>query len=658
MAASPSSPEGEKARLGQALEDLYACGGVSVSLVHCDSRRREQSLARDLTAQARKQHFVTATVSLQEAGLETPDELVRDVLNQLVHPSESRACGLVWLLDDFWQRHRKNAAESFGKAVASLDAAGDLAALCQGYLQGAPDGTDSPLKAYDAWFEGIEPAAKHRNDGVRHTLSERTAQRALNDLTRMVRALGHRGLLLVLTEGDSLAERTPRQREKAYTVLRELVDNFDTEGGAISTRVIITGGDALFEGKHSLQSLPPLRMRLEIPSDAAPAPPHRSWTTLDASAPARTRSASAANSRGRQLRNLIRVSEGVPPEDGVTQMSVGQERLDRTIRSLFKVVERAGAFFSVLVGDYGSGKTHVMMHLAERALEDNRPVFWLNLERANLDLGNPPRHFGRLLSHSQVPLRGRPSALEVATRWTRSGARLKALREALTSVAEGEDHAAHAARRALRVADEDADAGAALEAYLTGVDLHDRPGDRSARLEAYRRLHLWTALLERMEEVRGAVVLIDEAENLYSSGLSPAQRRTALRSLSFYCGGSLPRACVIMAMTPPAFEDLKSEARQLLEEANHIDSTLDVEDVARFRRALWGLKPDPIRPLTRAERAELCDRVVRMHRSVRGRVTLPDMDAHLKAQVARHASPRTLIRALVDELEAAWWSGK
>jgi formate dehydrogenase len=36
------------------------------------------------------------------------------------------------------------------------------------------------------------------------------------------------------------------------------------------------------------------------------------------------------------------------------------------------------------------------------------------------------------------------------------------------------------------------------------------------------------------------VLLIDEAENLYRGGTSRLERRTALRSLSFYCGGMLP----------------------------------------------------------------------------------------------------------------------
>jgi len=504
----------------------------------------------------------------------------------------------------------------------------------------------------------VEPPRKAKNRKVRRSLSERTAQRSLGELSRVVRALGHRGTFILLAEGDALAGRTDRQREKGYTVLRELVDNFDGWGGAAATRVLLAGQSPLFEGPHSILSVVPLRMRLEIPSSAEPVPPHRSWTTLAAGSVRRRHRGIAAPEDNRGgLRNLIRISEGLPPTEKITQMSVGQDRLDRTIRRLFEVVGRAGSFFSVLVGEYGSGKTHLMMHLAERALEDQRPVFWLNLERTNIDLGNPARHLSRFLEHSELPLRGRPNALALAGRWTRSKSAVIALEARLIEIGSGQGHAAAAAKKAMRVAENARDPGFALENFLVGADLDSRPGDASYRLDAYRRIFLWFELLARQEEIRGPVVLIDEAENLYTSGRPPASRRTSLRSLSFYCGGALPGACVIMAMTPPAFEAMKREAKGLLAEAGDMDTTLELEDVARFRRSLHGLKPDPVKPLTAPERAELCERVRRMHRSVRGAVELADWDQRVAAAVKAHASPRTLVRALVDELEAAWWAG-
>jgi hypothetical protein len=649
----------ETLRLDQALADLTGCGAASVALIHCPSEARERAAVRELVGRARERGFAVALVSLREHGLQAPEELVRQVIERLVPPGEGRGRGLFALVDRFRAEHGAEAVARFAAAVEEHDADGDLAELARGALASTERAEGSSARrAIAAWLDGVEPARKHKNRAVRRALSERTAQRSLDDLSRLVRALGHQGTLIVLTEGDALAARTERQREKGYTVLRELVDNFDASGGAVAARVLLTGQAPLFEGAASLRSIVPLRMRLETPSAAAPPPPHRPWTALDdgAEPAARRRAVRKPDGDDGALRNLIRIAQGVPPTDRVTRMSVGQERLDRTIARLFTLVKRAGSFFSILMGEYGSGKTHLMMHLAERALEDQRPVFWLNLERTNLDLGNPARHLQRFLEHSRLPSRGRPSALDLLGRWTRSKAALGKLEAALAAIAADDGEAATAARKAIRIVESARDRGFALDSFLGGHDLAERPGDPPYRLDAYRRIFLWFELLARLEEIRGPMILIDEAENLYTSGRAPASRRTSLRSLAFYCGGALPGTGVVLAMTPPAYEQMKGEARDLLAEAGEIESTLELERVERFRRSLWGLKPEPVKALSKAEREELCDRVKKMHRAARGATDVAGWSAIVARLVAEHTSPRTLIRALIDELEAAWWA--
>lgn len=655
---SATTPEAEVARLEQALEDLAISGAASVSLVACPSAARQRSLSRELGARARDRGFVTAEVSLSDLGFDAPDALLRAILDRL-EASDTERRGLLYVLEAYYDEHGEASASRFVSAAQNEGARGDLAALCRAYLA-----TDDPraapeTRAYKAWRDGREARGKAKNPDVRRALSERTAQRALGELTRILRALGYRGAVFLFVEGEALTERSERRREKAYTVLREAVDNFDEAGGAVASRLVIMGQAPLFEGARSLQSIPPLAMRLAIPSAAEPPPPHRSLVALDSAAAPRHRRHSEPPPTGRreQLSNLIRIAGGVPPAHGLGDMSVGVDRLERAIQRLFRVVRRSGGFFSVLVGDYGTGKTHYLLHLAERAREDRRPVFWLNLERANLDLGNPAAHLSRLLASSQIPLPDAPSALSLAARWTRSGRAVAELRDTLERVAGGEGEAAAGARKALRVAQAAASESRALEDYLAAVDLEERPGDAAYRRDAYRRLALWFELMGTLEAFRGPLLLIDEAENLYTTGRPPASRRTALRSLAFYCGGGLPGACVILALTPPAFAALKGEARALLAEAAELESTLEVENVDRFRRSLWGLRPEPVRALSRAEREDLCERVRRVHRSVRGRVSARGWPERAKALAAEHESPRTLIRAVIDELESAWWAG-
>ena len=274
----------------------------------------------------------------------------------------------------------------------------------------------------------------------------------------------------------------------------------------------------------------------------------------------------------------------------------------------------------------------------------------------NLDLGNPARHLARVLEQSVLPLRGRPSCIERLSSWTHSPKKLKDLKVALEEIARSSGHEAKAAKRALQTFGENRDEEA-LHDYLSARDLVQKSGGQNYRKEAYRRLLLWTELLKVMEGVDGPVVLIDEAENLYTSGVAEVARRSALRTLAFYCGGALPGACVILAMTPPALTQMRKESQSLLKEAADLDSTLDLEDVELFRHRLFKLKPDEVPALSSALRRELAQKVKGVHRQVRGRIEIEDWDEIVKELVRRAGTPRALMRSLVDQLEATWWSG-
>jgi hypothetical protein len=338
-------------------------------------------------------------------------------------------------------------------------------------------------------------------------------------------------------------------------------------------------------------------------------------------------------------------------------MSVGHERIDRTIDQLFEHAEASGSVFQVLVGDYGSGKTHIMLHLAERALAAKHPVFWLNLERMNLDLGSPEKHLGRLLAQSVLPTRQRPSALDRAATWTRTPAKLRVLTAALEEIALESSEEAISARKALASAQASKEPERALESFLSAADLAKKGTGPSYRQDAYRRLLLWLALLRRIEGCKGPVILIDEAENLYTTGMSHTLRRAAMRTLSFYCGGAVPEASVVLAMTPPALVEMRKEVASLLEELDDAASTLALEDVDLFRRRLRRLSPEEVPEFSRTMRLELAERVRATHRSVRGAVTVDDWQGLVARAVRVGGPPRLLIRQLVDELEAAWWAG-
>ncbi len=657
-ARSVTTVEDEVGRLEQALIDLEQCGAASVAVTHCPSASRQRQLAKELTAVAHKRGFVAAHVALDEHPIDAIDELVAVLLDVAVGPREPRAPGIFRLLQIFEQKNGKKSPEVFDAACDETGATGDLRALCQAYLETEGDG-QLEIDALTKWAEGASLSGKYGGFGVRGALNVHTGQRVLGELTRIFGALGYGGFCLVLTGAESIAGRTDRQREKAYTLLRELVDNFDSGRGAVATRITITGGDEFFLGEHSVQALAPLYARVSAPSDAEPPPPHRTWTSLirEPFEYVHRRPRPIESARPAPLRSLIRISQGLPPIDAVVSMSVGHERIDKSIDRLFHHAEMAGSVFQVLSGEYGSGKTHLLLHLAERALGQGHPVLWLNLERMNLDLGNPARHLARVLEQSVIPIRGRPSALDCLSRWTRSQKKLKALLEALSEISESDVQEARAAKKALSAADEVDDPGFALEEFLSARDLTDKTAGASYRKDAYRRLLLVTELLRRLEGVEGPVVLIDEAENLYTSGVPEAARRSALRTLSFYCGGALPGACVILAMTPPALIELRKESKALLREAAQAESTLPLEDVELFRHRLSKLTPDDVPAFTGPMRRELAKKVRATHQKVRGSVEIDEWDETVKELVRQGGPPRAMMRRLIDELEAAWWAG-
>jgi hypothetical protein len=196
-----------------------------------------------------------------------------------------------------------------------------------------------------------------------------------------------------------------------------------------------------------------------------------------------------------------------------------------------------------------------------------------------------------------------------------------------------------------------------MEEFLSARDLTQKSSGGSYRLDAYRRLLLWMEILRQMEGAEGPVLLIDEAENLYTSGVAEAARRSALRTLAFYCGGALPGACVLLAMTPPALAQMRKESRGLLREAAELDSTLELEDVELFRRRLLKLKPDDVPSFSQPMRYELAKKVQKVHRKVRGPVEMEDWDGLVRELAKMGGTPRSMMRRLVDELEAAWWHG-
>jgi hypothetical protein len=237
---------------------------------------------------------------------------------------------------------------------------------------------------------------------------------------------------------------------------------------------------------------------------------------------------------------------------------------------------------------------------------------------------------------------------------TKPGSR-KRLRHALDAVVAAEGEAARPAARAIAKAPEDDLDDEAVRETLGALDLVDKASNASYRKDAYARLHLWLDLLERLEGCEGPVLILDEAENLYRVGVSRSERRTALRSLAHYCGGALPRATVVLAITPDTLVALREEAGELLDQIEEQATLLPSEDVAMLRHRLLKARPIRVAKLGPSELETLADQARTIAREVRGKHVDRQIRTFLEHAVKDSDTPRELLRRLLLREERLAW---
>jgi hypothetical protein len=604
--------------------------------------------------------FVVATASLAEHGLQDLHAVVGALAASMRAPRVhgGRRNGVLAALDAFVSTHGRNAEALFEETAEEEDVGGELFSLAREYIASAA-GT-GPARKLQTWLGGREVARE--TDELR-PLSTRTAKRALADLTRLVRALGHRGTRILLRDAEALVDLSPGRRDVAYTVLREIIDNADGGHGVVACETLLFGTGDLDRRVHSLFDHPALATRIVADVPPGPPIPHQTWITMspdDPSAPLPSvpTPSETGERHASKLAALIRVAQGLPPLVAIPELTVGMEEVDARIGQLFETASNDGSVFAVLLGEYGTGKTHHLLHLEARALAERRPVLRLAVERLDEDLGNPQRHLRRLIENATFPGRRPVGFLDRLDEWLAKPATRKRLRRALDAVFEARDETARPAARAVAGAsDDDVDDDAVREIF-GAIDLFDKPGSASYRKDAYARLHLWLDVLERLEDCAGPVLILDEAENLYRVGVSRAERRTALRSLAHYCGGALPRATVVLAVTPDTLDALREEAGALLDEIEEQATLLPSEDVAMLRRRLLKARPIRVTKLGPSELEKLAAQARGLAREVRGKHVDRGVGAFLERAVEDSNTPRDLLRrVMLREERLAWFDG-
>lgn len=138
-----------------------------------------------------------------------------------------------------------------------------FATALRGYRTAVLDGDEATAAAILAWLGG-QPnvaAAARRAAGVRGELDHFGALGFLQGLLTVLRDSGHRGLLVVLDEVETLQRVRSDARDKALNALRQLIDEVYS-GRFPGLYLLITGTPAFFDGPQGVQRLAPLAQRL------------------------------------------------------------------------------------------------------------------------------------------------------------------------------------------------------------------------------------------------------------------------------------------------------------------------------------------------------------------------------------------------------------
>lgn len=192
--------------------------------------------------------------------------------------------------------------------------------------------------------------------------------------------------------------------------------------------------------------------------------------------------------------------------------------------------------------------------------------------------------------------------------------------------------------------------------HLSGESIRTRGGDWNSKRVAYDLLRVAHDLLVS-EGYRGVVLLIDEAESIFTKLKYITSRKGAYRVLSEFCESPELDFCrTVIAITPDILRWMKEEI------STDLVRTYEFTHVAALRtwaEAVLGGSVEAVRcpRLTVENRRDLLERILAVYR-----MTYPDRvpqrelekrwDLHLGQVLKRDVSVRILIRSTLDLLDS------
>lgn len=262
---------------------LVQRGGSVFKAVRGEYGSGKTFFARWLQERAKRIGFATSEVQVSEA--ETPLHRLETVYRRLIERLSTRdvPSGALRSVVDGWffaleqdvlaeGSVREDQTEALVERTSTLmeqrlaevtRSAPALAAALRAYRQ-AGAASDGPVaEGILAWVGGqpnvgadIKRAAR-----IKGEIDHFGALSLLQGLLVMLRDSGHRGLVVVLDEVETLQRVRSDVRDRSLNALRQLVDEIDS-GRFPGLYLMITGTQAFYDGPQGIQRLAPLAQRL------------------------------------------------------------------------------------------------------------------------------------------------------------------------------------------------------------------------------------------------------------------------------------------------------------------------------------------------------------------------------------------------------------
>jgi hypothetical protein len=320
------------------------------------------------------------------------------------------------------------------------------------------------------------------------------------------------------------------------------------------------------------------------------------------------------------IRTIYRLRSGLPPNESLEELTVGQGRLVPKLRSLFPARANGEGSWAIARGDYGQGKSHVLQLFNELALSEGFAVCTLSCDGFNNALNHPQRFLPSLLSTLEIPMRQTYGYTDLLYDVLSDGQLSVRLHELTDLYLDNWSTLALEVRdcldRIIQIIGQGSRNHSELWAecvrfvtyHLTGESIRHLPASPSNRNTSYMLLALARDLLVELG-TKGLAITLDEIESIYTKLPNVKSRQGALRVLSFLC--LLKNCRVVVAMTPDAYRDLVGDLQHML-----IDTQcLPGEDIESWAKTLkTGTVPIvDLRPLNGTDRRQLLERMLELY---------------------------------------------